>query len=799
MAGAALVLLVVLLYRDALAGGVFYKRDIHQIWHPQVEAVVRAVAEGAWPVWDPSPAFGQPLLADPGAQVLYPPTWLNLVMKPWWAYTAVAIGHALFSGLCLLALLRRWGLSPIAAWTGAAAWTLSGPYLSFVDLWHHFAGVSFLPAVFLCADAALASRRPRDLLRLGVVLGLQLLAGSADAWTMTLLAVGAYAVVVGVGPRGFWAGVPVVAGLAAAVVIAAVIAAGVWVPTLEAVSRSARGSLPESARTHWSVHPIALGETLLLGVPSALPLDAPSRARLFEGREPFLSSLYLGLPCLALAVGAARARDRRRAAVLGGLLLAALLVALGRHGFFYDALVTIVPPLRVMRYPVKAMAVAVFAWAGLVGLGVDAWRASASRMRGLVVLAPLAGAAAATLVAVALVVGPGERPLGLGLDPAYGPVLAPLGRSLLLHAALGVLALAFAAAGGGGGRLRTIGPPLAALVAVADLAFAHPRPNPTAPVAFYTHRPAILRAFDGTPSPRVYAYNYGEPGPSAPTGASRPDRVDRRPEGWSLDAATALGQQLVLAPQCAGRWRLGQAFDTDYRGLQATPLATFTRLAGIVDGRPEALVHLLRLASVTHVVALHDVAGGRLTPVAEDPGLFASPVRAWAVPGALPRARVVTGVRIADGRDAAGTILSPDFDAGREVLLAAGSARPAPEAPAGRASIVEERADRLSIEAEAAFGGYLVVADSYDPGWQVRVDGRPAPLLRADMAFRAVALSAGRHVVEMVYRPRWTLAAVGVTAVSLAVAFLVLWLTGRRRAPAGVGSVGSGPPGAHHE
>ena len=92
-----------------------------------------------------------------------------------------------------------------------------------------------------------------------------------------------------------------------------------------------------------------------------------------------------------------------------------------------------------------------------------------------------------------------------------------------------------------------------------------------------------------------------------------------------------------------------------------------------------------------------------------------------------------------------------------------------------------------------------MVADSYDPGWQVRVDGRPAPLLRADMAFRAVALSAGRHVVEMVYRPRWTLAAVGVTAVSLAVAFLFLCLTGRRRAPAGVGSVGSGLPGAYQE
>ncbi len=74
---AVLVLLALRFFRQALAGGVFYERDIHQIWMPQVEGFVHAVAGGAPPLWDPSPAFGQPLLADPRAQVLYPPTWLN--------------------------------------------------------------------------------------------------------------------------------------------------------------------------------------------------------------------------------------------------------------------------------------------------------------------------------------------------------------------------------------------------------------------------------------------------------------------------------------------------------------------------------------------------------------------------------------------------------------------------------------------------------------------------------------------------------------------------------------------------
>ena len=45
----ALVGVVVVLFRESLfAGGVFFKRDIHLIWHPQIEGFMRAVAGGAW-------------------------------------------------------------------------------------------------------------------------------------------------------------------------------------------------------------------------------------------------------------------------------------------------------------------------------------------------------------------------------------------------------------------------------------------------------------------------------------------------------------------------------------------------------------------------------------------------------------------------------------------------------------------------------------------------------------------------------------------------------------------------------
>ncbi len=48
----------------------------------------------------------------------------------------------------------------------------------------------------------------------------------------------------------------------------------------------------------------------------------------------------------------------------------------------------------------------------------------------------------------------------------------------------------------------------------------------------------------------------------------------------------------------------------------------------------------------------------------------------------------------------------------------------------------------------------VVLADAFDPGWKGLVDGKPVPVLPANVAFRGVPVPAGRHVVEMRYRPR---------------------------------------------
>ena len=176
-----LAALVLLLFRQAVFfGGVFFQRDVQLMWYTQVETFVRAVAEGAWPVWDPFLAFGQPLWADANVQLGYPPTWLNLLVRPWTYYAAFVIVHFVGGALGVYALGRRLTLSPTAAWVAGAAWATSGPIVSSAPMWNQLAGAAWLPWAVLAAETALETGRPVHAVAWGATLAAPALAGSPE-------------------------------------------------------------------------------------------------------------------------------------------------------------------------------------------------------------------------------------------------------------------------------------------------------------------------------------------------------------------------------------------------------------------------------------------------------------------------------------------------------------------------------------------------------------------------------------------------------------------------------------------
>lgn len=733
-----LAALAAFLLWDAVRGGTLFLRDINMVWLPQVETFVHCVAGGSWPLWDPYSGFGRPLLADPRVGVLYPPTWLNLLLPPATAYTVLALGHLVLAGVGLHRLMRHWGVTELPALAAAAVWMASGPLLSLVSMWHHLAGAAWMPWVVLAVDRALGAPTRRRVAAAAVLVAVQVLAGSPDYSALTLLV----AVLLGLmGP----AGAPVprrAAVLGAVLALGAVLSAAQWWPTLDVVLRSARRGQEAAAATTWSAHPWTLLELLVPLRWADLPLTNAAVAEILEAKEPWLRSVYLGLASFPLVVaGALSAGPRRRALV--AVLGLGLLLAIGAHGPLAPVL-TGVPGLRALRFPVKALVPVALAWAALFAFGLEAVAHREERARRIAIAAAVAAIVAAGLVAMAAAGAFGLPPFASRLAAPPTPRLA-------------VLAMAFGLALAVAALLASTRHPRAvmaiAVLAVADVAGRHRELNPAADRRLFARRPQTLELLDLTEGARTYVYDYSmDPGPSAwRRPAESPYDVARVPEDWPLPVGLVLGVHEYLNPPTAARWRVPGSYDMDILGFDPRPVAALVRRLREVEDTP-AHLRLLQLGAVRNVVALVPAAWWQdLVPAGTREGYFRRPIQAMRAPDPLPRAALVAGVRIAEGDHAIALLTDAAFDPRGEVVLPSGE--PAPAAPAGTVLRARIGCDQVALEVDAERPGHLVLVDAYDPGWRATVDGQPAPLVPANVAFRAVPVPPGRHVVEMKYRP----------------------------------------------
>jgi hypothetical protein len=153
-------------------------------------------------------------------------------------------------------------------------------------------------------------------------------------------------------------------------------------------------------------------------------------------------------------------------------------------------------------------------------------------------------------------------------------------------------------------------------------------------------------------------------------------------------------------------------------------------------------------------------------------------------PQALPRAyRVASALpEPQDLTRALRQLASPAFDARRLVLLdrpprallaRPGSPRPP---PSGKVRVALYQPERVVLQTRGDQAAAVVLTDAYFPGWEATLDGAAVALLRANLNFRAVAVPAGEHEIEMRYRPaslRWGAGLALVAAIACAAAALV--------------------------
>lgn len=760
---------------------VFYVRDLGFFWWPQHLWAAAAFRAGEFPLWDPSVGLGQSAIADPIRHLLFPPVLaLRLLLPPVVSFNlSVALPFPLAALGTYLFLARR--CSPQAASLGGALFAVSGPMLSNGAMLTNAWTLALVPWVLWATDRLWDTPTARRWALLSTLFALQILAGEPVSLLASLALTGAYAVFAGAPER---ASVRDRARVGALVVAAGALglalAAAQALPLVDAVSRSSRAQAV--ANLAWPVHPLNLVECVtgpVFGDPfGPWSEPVPMLRAMYAGALPYLYSLYIGVGAIALAMLGALVPSRRTWAIFWTSVGALFLVlALGDFTPVYPTIQALVPFTRTFRYPAKFIVLATFAGSVLAAGGWDALRAAARDARlHWVVLIPIA------LASFALWIGVGSGPdlytwvaslSGVARPELAGELLADaaanaMPRLVLVSAGCAAL-LWFASRSGRASRAAAAA--LFTLV-VADPLMANLRLNPTIDAEFLGE-PAWVSRLRELPPGRLYVGGRTVWLTELDDADAPPERPEMAPPETPR-TAVAVAYQAALASY-PGAWGLREAISVDLTSLWPTEYRYMVGRFGASP--PEARDRYLRRAWVRYFVTPRAPTGGgreiaRL-------GAF-GPTALYEGPLPSPRAAIVTESMVLPEANAqTDRLFSEDFDPASVVLLEAEppppAGRPGPHLPAS-AEVVRENTDEVDVGARVpGTGGYLLLADSFAPGWRAEVDGEPAPVLRANGLFRAVRLTPGEHMVRFVYRPRafYAGAAVSALATLLLVALVI--------------------------
>jgi hypothetical protein len=134
-----------------------------------------------------------------------------------------------------------------------------------------------------------------------------------------------------------------------------------------------------------------------------------------------------------------------------------------------------------------------------------------------------------------------------------------------------------------------------------------------------------------------------------------------------------------------------------------------------------------------------------------------SGIKVYSDPAPFPRAWAVHDAISIQRDDQINTEMDdPHFDPRRQTFVEGVAPRlvscPDPETEA--VALTQHLAESVTIEANLHCRGMVISSDTYYPGWVATVDQQPARIYEAYGFLRGVVVDAGRHRIELRYRPQ---------------------------------------------
>ena len=725
----------------------FYIRDFGYFGYPLASYYRDCFWRGELPLWNPLSSNGLPFLAQWNTLVLYPGSLIYLLLPLPWSLNVFCLAHFFLAGLGAYVLARRWTQDGLAASVAGVAFAFNGLTLNCLMWPNNIAALGWMPWVVLLTERACRAGG-RTLIPAALVGATQMLSGAPEFIMVTWGFTAVLVIGQSVRQEDRWRFdgrlllrlvviVGLISGLAAAQLL----------PFLDLLKYSHRDQTTADAIA-W---PMPLWGWANFLVPRFRSFRTAVGV-FFQPGQDWTTSYYPGIGVVALALLAVVRVRKLRVWLLAAMFALSLILALGNQGYLYGWIRRAVPQLGVIRFAIKFVVLAIFCipllasfavrqqncsddaavgrtsrrWAGLLvatlllAIGAIVWWSYHHPLQG----EPYSASwwhglgGAAFLVAI----------LGMALNGhRWKPHRAPWlpGLTLLLLIWLDVWT-----------QTRTQNPTLKPGAFVPSLAREHWKTAALTPEP----APGSFRAW----TPR-YAYE-----PMLNTMIPDP------------------GQDFLVH-------RLGLFANCNL--LENVPIVGGFFSIYLQEQRDIWSI-LYFASSTTNASHLLDLVGVAALP--SPTNIFQWESR----PGALPFASIGQQPRFADSEGTLTALTRPDYSPQQFVYLPTNAFGVITATNQPSAQILTQTFSAHHIELESTSAGPAIVhlSQSFYHPWKVYIDGQPAIIWRANHAFQAVEVPAGRHRLRFIYEDRWFRLGAMVSFASVLICAALSWRWRERRA-----------------
>ena len=701
--GILLALLVLAAFPQVILGlETFVARDFGFFAYPLAHFQQECFQRCELPFWNPYNSCGVPFLAQWNTMPLYPPSLLYLTLPLEWSLGFFSLAHLWFAGLGMYFLARRWTGNNFAAAFAGVAFAFNGFTLNLIMWPSHIATFAWMPWVVLAVE--LAWREGMQKLMLAAFAGaMQMLAGGPETIFLTWLIVSALWLQQFIKNESHR--IAMLWRFPLVIVLVVSLSAAQLLPFFDLVAHAQRES--GFADLRWSMPgwgwvnflvPMAFGSTHTEGI-------------FFQHGQYWTSSYYLGIGALWLALLALWNIRERRVWLLGAAAIIALLLALGENTPVLPTLRKLIPQLGFLTYPIKYVSVVVFAAPLLAAFALANFQKVQKRL--LTVGAILCALLAGILLWTQLAPMPG--------DNSHAALLNGFSRTAFLVLTGAIL---FALTRTVQSPLLRLAPLALVFVAWADVFTHEPVQNPTVP-------------------PWIY-----QPGLSW--------------EKLALQPQPALGgSRAMVSPMAANEFINFAASDPkdNFLAKRLGYCANCNLLDAVpkVDGffsltprESDAVLSLFYTTTNASFPRLEAFLG--VSQITAPDAIFHWQARTNFLPLVTAGQKPV----FLDEANSLAALARNNLDSSKMVFLPPEAKSLVTVTNPTAATILNSKFGTQTVDAEvdAAEPSLVVVAQTYYHNWHAEIDGQAAPLLRANVAFQAVQVPAGRHKVHLFYQDR---------------------------------------------